>query len=160
VIIADEPVSALDVSIQAQVMNLLMDLCDDLGLSYVFISHDLAVVRQIADNIMVMYLGKVMEYGPAEQIYSSPRNPYTAALLSAVPVADPVAQRTRQRILLTGDLPSPADPPAGCRFCTRCYQVQELCRVQAPPLVEVGHGQVVACHFPLSDEAAEAIAVV
>ena len=153
VIIADEPVSALDVSIQAQVMNLLMDLCDEMGLSYVFISHDLAVVRQIADTIMVMYLGKVMEYGPAEQIYNDPRNPYTAALLSAVPVADPVLQRDRHRILLSGDLPSPADPPAGCRFCTRCFQVQDVCRTDQPPLVDVGNGHVVACHFPLSVDA-------
>ena len=153
VIIADEPVSALDVSIQAQVMNLLMDLRDEMGLSYVFISHDLAVVRQLADTIMVMYLGKVMEYGPAEQIYTDPRNPYTAALLSAVPVADPVAQRDRHRILLSGDLPSPADPPAGCRFCTRCFQVQDVCRIDQPPLVDVGNGHVVACHFPLSVDA-------
>ncbi len=159
VIIADEPVSALDVSVQAQVMNLLMDLCDDLGLSYVFISHDLAVVRQIADTIMVMYLGKVMEYGPAEQIYTSPRNPYTAALLSAVPIADPVIQRERQRILLSGDLPSPADPPAGCRFCTRCFQVQDRCRTEPPPLVDIGNGQLVACHFPLADAVSDAISV-
>ena len=148
VIIADEPVSALDVSIQAQVLNLLMDLRDEFGLSYIFVSHDLSVVRQIADRIAVMYLGRIAEIGPADAMIRSPQHPYTQALLSAVPIPDPVVQRTRERIELGGDLPSPADPPAGCRFHTRCFKAQAICSTEQPVLETVATNQIAACHFP------------
>jgi oligopeptide transport system ATP-binding protein len=152
IIIADEPVSALDVSVQSQVMNLMFDLRDEMGLSYVFISHDLAVVRQIADRISVMYLGKIVETGPQENIYGAPAHPYTRALMSAVPIPDPEAQRARTRIELEGDVPSPANPPSGCRFRTRCWKAQDVCATQEPPLTVIRDNQLVACHFPEQPE--------
>ncbi len=146
-VIADEPVSALDVSIQAQVVNLLEDLQDELGTTYVFVAHDLSVVRQVSDRIAVMYLGKVVEVGPAEDVCAAPVHPYTEALLSAVPVPDPDLAR-RERIVLEGDVPSPADPPSGCRFHTRCRYATEVCRTTEPPLAPHRDGHLAACHHP------------
>lgn len=146
-IVADEPIAALDVSIQAQVVNLLEDLQDVLGLTYLFISHDLSMVRHIADRVAVMYLGKIMELGTVDQLYNRPKHPYTKALLSAVPVPDPEVEATRERIILEGDIPSPANPPPGCPFNTRCPIAQERCVTQVPEWRELEPGRWVACHF-------------
>jgi oligopeptide/dipeptide ABC transporter ATP-binding protein len=150
-VVCDEPVSALDVSIQAQIINLLAELQDQLQLTYVFITHDLSVVRHVSDRIAVMYLGKIVEVAATEDLHEHTRHPYTRALLSAVPVADPDALAGRERVVLRGDLPSPAAPPSGCRFHPRCPKAQELCRTDDPELAEHAPGHRVACHFPLAD---------
>jgi oligopeptide transport system ATP-binding protein len=156
-IIADEPVSALDVSIQAQIINLLEDLQDEFKLTYIFVAHDLGVIRHVSDRIAVMYLGKIVELGPAEEVYAKPIHPYTLSLLSALPIPDPKANAEREQIVLEGDLPSPANPPAACRFHTRCPYATEICSQDEPLLVNYGNDHWAACHHPLHREHPEAV---
>jgi peptide/nickel transport system ATP-binding protein/oligopeptide transport system ATP-binding protein len=150
-IVADEPVSALDVSIQAQILNLLRELQRELGLTLIFIAHDLSVVRHMCDRVAVMYLGKVVELAASDDLYTHPRMPYTGALMSAVPVAQPRLAAVKKRQVLSGDVPSPSNPPPACRFHTRCWKAQELCRLQEPQLEPKAGGNLAACHFPLTD---------
>lgn len=146
-IICDEPIAALDVSIQAQIVNLMQELQEELNLTYLFIAHDLSMVKHISDRVLVMYVGKVMELAQRDELYESPLHPYTKALLSAVPIPDPEYEMQRKRIILSGDLPSPAQPPPGCRFHTRCPIAEQQCKLTEPPLREVAPDHVVACHF-------------
>jgi oligopeptide transport system ATP-binding protein len=153
-IVADEPVSALDVSIQAQMLNLLEEIQNEFQLTYIFIAHDLGVVRHVSDRIAVMYLGKIVELSPAEELYERPIMPYTEALLSAVPIPDPDLAAARERIVLEGDVPSPINPPSGCRFHPRCRYATQVCQEIEPPLVDYGNGHLAACHHPLNVDAA------
>ncbi|MDD3221221.1 MAG: dipeptide ABC transporter ATP-binding protein [Clostridia bacterium] len=146
IMVCDEPVSALDVSIQAQVINLLMDLQKEMGMAYIFISHDLSVIKHISDRVIVMYLGHVVEMAEKKDLYEHPMHPYTVALLSAIPVPD--RKHKKNKIVLEGDLPSPANPPSGCVFHTRCYKAQDICKTQVPEIKECGNGHCCACHFP------------
>jgi oligopeptide/dipeptide ABC transporter ATP-binding protein len=154
-ILLDEPVSALDVSIQAQVINLLDDLQEEFHLSFIFVAHDLSVVRHVSDRIAVMYLGKLMELSPAEELYDKPIHPYTSALLSAIPIPDPKENRARTRHVVSGEPPNPIRPPSGCRFHTRCPRASEICRTAEPPLTEYAGGHLAACHHPQSVTAEE-----
>jgi oligopeptide/dipeptide ABC transporter ATP-binding protein len=159
-LVADEPVSALDVSVQAQIVNLLLDLQEQYGLTYLFIAHDLGVVRQMADRVVVMYLGRIVEVAPAEDLHLSPVHPYTEMLLSAVPVPDPDAARARSRIMPRGEPPSPLNPPSGCRFHPRCQYATDVCQVVDPPLVEMTVGRLAACHHPLRFDSGNAPSVI
>lgn len=147
-IICDEPVSALDVSIQAQVVNLLKELQDEMGLALIFIAHDLSIVKHISTRIMVLYLGNMVELADSADLYEHQRHPYTRALISAVPIPDPVIEKNKELILIEGDLPSPISPPSGCVFRTRCPKAQEICSVEKPEMEDAGNGHMVACHFP------------
>ncbi len=158
-IVLDEPVSALDVSIQAQVINLLDDLQDDFGLSYVFIAHDLSVVRHVSDRIAVMYLGKIAEFSPAQELYTKPIHPYTEALLGAIPIPDPEENRARKRLVVGGEPPNPVNPPSGCRFHTRCPRATEVCSRVEPPLASYPNGHLAACHHPMNVNSDELQAV-
>jgi oligopeptide/dipeptide ABC transporter ATP-binding protein len=159
-ILLDEPVSALDVSIQAQVINLLEDLQDEFHLSYIFVAHDLSVVRHVSDRILVMYLGKLMEVSPGETLYSKPIHPYTSALLGAIPIPDPEENRARSRPILSGEPPSPIRPPSGCRFHTRCPRATDICQKVEPPLADYGSGHLAACHHPQNVSPEEVAAAV
>jgi len=159
-IVLDEPVSALDVSIQGQIVNLLADLQDELGLTYLFVSHDLAVVRHVSDRIAVMYLGKLMEIAPAEDLYRKPIHPYTAALLEAIPIADPRENARRRRSVVAGEPPDPSQPPEGCVFHPRCPHATDVCRTLQPPLARYSGGHLAACHHPRDVSASEIAAAV